>query len=1422
MFNYFAFLESGIRAPSADPHRDGVRLAEKCMKKLRKLNDPDQFPPRLLILIASCEYLPKVKAQRLIDGIYTVFPETVPLIGSSAAAVFFDNRISERGALLICIASRLIRARVAVGEGADGTKAGVSRAVRRVVEDLGLKPATVAASALRGPKHKTVLSQRLQQIRLLPDPLPHTMILTFLSGSGPDPLQARAMTESLHRGLWEEVEMTIPIVGGVSSANDPKRRKAAIQFAGRSVYKHAVVAALISSGVPLGENLSNGVEWKKRKVLTVKTWSKDGQMIEEFDQGRPSRALAGIGRVVLLKEAPRTSDRIVAISESVHGRREVKMLRELSKDRTPLVPGSPTPDTMYAEAKKAIERSLQSTGMKNPVGCLSLKCISHQRYREILGLAIEDGIKAISKRMLNRRPYVGGFFDGEIGTDKTGRSAYGNWGVATLRFGDELSDDALRERGYSSLRSHSARLSGESDWKTIVTEALDLVYDLGFPGGMLSLMMTNDARVHAVATKGRGPRFGKLSNSVLFDLSSETPLARIIRDGVSRTVSVPIEKDGRKKANAGAIRSYQFVIPLFDPVSEPIALLQVDLGTASSLNRGQANLSDRGKECLDLVGRLVTAALNRVFLWNEKETVRKLDEALVTSLETQSFRDPLQLFLEEALVAFDLKMGHIRRLDQKKRLLVLTVGTGDCHDKATTKRRVLDLGGQTPTVNTFNSKRMRITNDAEVSDEYHQLLRETADPEARKALYNVRSYAIVPFSRSEEKDLTGATSLVTGDLTSVAGTVSAGTVNLLSSEKWFFKEYHKEALHALSNCVRFLIEHLDNKRDEAILKGAIPILSDIKRDDNMRLVLQRSIEAFCTAIGAQYGSLYLEDKDSSLYPLLKPIEWRSEKMEDHSRSLYVLRAQYNWQSELDWVDTAFYKDDEGWIGHTALKAKHPLYVEDLQKEYADRTKYERITKRYDVEIFGDAMSELNPIEAVAVPLEAGGETLGVLTAYRKVAPPASEQPVGFRNITDDLLKLAANPFAGLVNLVWDRRRKEWDDIKESLRDVIFRPLDGQELQHPELNICRTLATNLSAKRVDFYKVRAERPPEWVVGVEIAAASLRRAANPDLSLRENVAPAADNRQVAQAGFIIDAATRSYKGVLTRACIPLLALGEKMVVGVLVLHWDKDSKQAFPLVGHLGMQFLAWLGRRIGSAYRQYDLDAELEMSRANLDVSNIHEEDRMHEVGKYAREIIEKSEANPDLMDVLQWARGIQECLREDTNPPNLERPRTRENLRDMLHRALYKVSRLQSPHGIEPMAHLKQCIDRFDEVWVFGSRDAIEVVLASLVENALEATESTEAAAGASRTSVKLETNDTDKTVHVLISDNGPGPSEVLRVIAELEKGQIPMKNGRRQKGIELSRTLAPLMRGSVEWKENSSDTGTLAIVTLSLAEEEG
>ncbi|HKS40474.1 MAG TPA: FIST N-terminal domain-containing protein, partial [Blastocatellia bacterium] len=599
MSNFLAFIDAGISAPGSDSVEDGRDLAKACIKRLEKLENQEQFPPKLLILLTSPAFLGANRAQQLITGVHTEFKEhfkkDIPTIGSSVAAVFYENKIHAEGALLVCLASRIIEAEVAV--------------VTDVSQKIEDAPANIV-EALH------INSQAAQQTSLLP----HRLLLTFLPGTGQSDIEARQLTEKLHNNLWAAVNYQIRIVGGVSSANDPDRVKTSLQFADQAVYKDAIVAALISSGVPLGENLTNGVDWNEEEVLKVQEVSTDGRYIKKLEGSTLNEWMDDKRRFVLFKQWSRSSDRVMAFSDNRSDPRAIQVLREVKKGDY-LSPGELTPRVMYKNARKAIERSKESMRIKNPIGCFSMKCTSHYREKEFLELKIEDGIAHLSNEMLKGRPYVGGFFDGEIGMDKTGRSVYGNWGVATIVFGDEHSDSTLMQRGYASMNAHSAALSGTFDLNEALNESVDLICDIGFPGAMISFLLPGYHKTYIIAQKAKGPRFSKIKEITQRDLDGDDVLARIVREKIGDPYFIPDsikEKDCDRVAIEKSGIISQCVIRLRDPKNNTLGILQVDLGDS----RYKTDLYPKEKEMLDSIGAFIAANLSRIFIWNENEIAR--------------------------------------------------------------------------------------------------------------------------------------------------------------------------------------------------------------------------------------------------------------------------------------------------------------------------------------------------------------------------------------------------------------------------------------------------------------------------------------------------------------------------------------------------------------------------------------------------------------------------------------------------------------------------------------------------------------------------------------------------------------------------------------------------------------------------------
>src|SRR5207244_3170918 len=138
--------------------------------------------------------------------------------------------------------------------------------------------------------------------------------------------------------------------------------------------------------------------------------------------------------------------------------------------------------------------------------------------------------------------------------------------------------------------------------------------------------------------------------------------------------------------------------------------------------------------------------------WEENRIGRELDRTLNNSLSKTSLDEALQTFLEGALRAFSLKMGHIRIFNNESNTLDLRAGVGSYFKTAQNSRVSPDTGDWSPSVQAFTEGKITIINDAQHNDSHLALRRRyDDDQDMGEALDKIGSYANVPFRTTEDK-----------------------------------------------------------------------------------------------------------------------------------------------------------------------------------------------------------------------------------------------------------------------------------------------------------------------------------------------------------------------------------------------------------------------------------------------------------------------------------------------------------------------------------------------------------------------------------------------------------------------------------------------------------------------------------------------
>jgi hypothetical protein len=921
MLSYLAFIHHGIES-IGNPLSDGKILAERCIGQLEALENPDQFPPRLLILLASSAYLDPPKSEQLLNGVLYGFDEknyrNVPLMGCSVAAVFFNRRIYHEGALLVCLASRLLEAKV---EASPDTRHNPEKAIQSLLQKLELF--TEEGEEIHSFANRT--------------------FFTFFPGFGANKYPA----PELHDILRTQLEARVSIFGGVASADDPQRLRSGILFANRKIHRHAVVAASVECGTPFGISLTQGLTDTGRILNVAELDAQDPRVILEFREGGVAAEMERLQKFSPMPLFTNLAlDRDPIVDTPIVNENTVRLTREIRKHE-PFHILIPEPERMRQTFRSGVKRSLDKEWLLNPIGALGFRCTGLLRHHESIQLDLEYENALIEHDLAlrgipNEKPFVGGFVDGEAGVDRNGKSVIGNWSNTTLVFGDELRFRTPIYRSFDRLAVFAGRRVAE-DLKTGLNGLTQLIYDIGFPGAMLSFCLSDYEQRIIVGVSASGPRYGKVLDQMLtYPLDGDDTLALAAREQQAQLI---IDSRGiaggsiEAAAEAGIVS--QYIVPLAGNGSEIVALLQIDLGDISY----DTHLYPTEKTVLESLGKIINSGLKRIFNWEENKILRKLDQAMSIGLSASTIKQGLQLYLEQALAAFRLKQGHIRIAQEDLHCLSLVAGLGEYYEETRKKRPNIDFGDLSLTAQTFRAGEIIVINDAQHNKAHYEMCERWKDEEVLcQKLRAVGAYANVPFASNRGE---------------------RGTINLVSYAPWFFTQFHESTLKLLGERVGFLLETLRRKEGESFLLGVSPQFSKIYDLNDMDAVLASEIKQFAKTVNARVASLYLWEED---------------------RQRYILRAQYGWPKP-EWVNAAYYIKKEFWTGTLALASKLDRrgklwqHIRDLHGYYSGALPSAR---RFSTYAFGQELSDEFRMEAIPLQLRIAEDLLGVLTLYRPI------------------------------------------------------------------------------------------------------------------------------------------------------------------------------------------------------------------------------------------------------------------------------------------------------------------------------------------------------------------------------------------------------------------------------------------------------
>jgi signal transduction histidine kinase len=1279
MLSYLGFIHHGI-ASAGEPLADGETLARNCLKKLNKLDDPEQFPPRLLILLASPAYLDAVKAEQLLSGIFQVFDaaghEDLELIGCSAAAIFFDKHVYRRGALLVCLASRLLEANVSVSPDITNDS---DRAINKGVKALLTKLELLTRD------NRPVQS------------FGNRTLFTFFPGFS----RQGYMAPKLHESLRTQLGSQMPIFGGVASGDDPERIRPGFLFAKRRVYRKALVAATIECGTPFGMSLTQGLEDTDKTYTVSELSPSDPRVITRFQEGTASEIWEGIRQispVPLFANLELDRDRIVDLP--VLEGEAIKMGRQAQKDELFRLM-IPEPAKMHQAFREGVKRSLMKAWLLNPIGGLGFRCAGLLRHSRRIGIDLNQETALIEHDLSERdssypKPFIGGFVDGEASVDGNGKSVLGNWSNATLAFGDELRFRTPVYRGFDKMAAFAAR-KGPETYGDAIDRLTRLVYDIGFPGAMLSLWQQDDEHDAIIAQAASGSRFKKvLGVAEPIPVDSMDLIAVVAREKRALPVinSRSLPGGSMKAASQQGIIS-QYIAPLVDEKNKVRAILQIGLGDISY----DTALYPSETSVLDALTEIVKSGLNRAFSREQHRIIRDLDQAMKACLSAETIKQGLQDYLTLALTAFGLTKGHIRIANREEHSLKLVVGTGEYFEETRKARPSIDFGDRSPTAQAFRNEKVIIINDARHHSSHQEMCERWKKKRAlHERLREIGSYANIPF-KSEGGE--------------------RGTINLVSADPWFFSSYHDVAINALSERVGFLLENLRRKQQESFLVGVSPQFSEIEDLNNVSEVLKREVNRFADAMSAQFASLYL---------------WHE------GRGRFILQAQHGWVNP-EFLNVAYYKDNEQWSGSTALGGI-PRHIPDLFDFYQNNP---LCVKRYSEGAFGAPLSVDFTVEAVAVELRVAKHRLGVLTLYRKTQPGTASR---FFTTDSKLLQRGADSLAGLIAILEVNRREMWRAKEHERRQEVYGATVSGAPSEFEARVCKQVLVSYHARKVRFYKteIADEGPPR----IELKASFELNTATAEVV----EAAALSSGERGLVGEVVRLNRKEEKRVKTeneedldhsqrtalanrvkRVCIPLVS--EKKLIGVLDLHWPFSHKPANSLNYEHSESHLLVLGEIIGSAYRRTQakislIRSEKKMDRSSLavQVTSAYVLQHQHELGKIVQNMIGLLEAleraftggspreQRSIIDELSrhCTDSSQELTRiVDIGSRVVDQADENISVRSLVHSALAKKRNRLAALQIS-VNH--DCVD--NNLHICADPALFEIVLTNLIDNAID------------------------------------------------------------------------------------------------------
>ncbi|MBI5821361.1 MAG: hypothetical protein HZA88_20530 [Verrucomicrobia bacterium] len=829
---FVRFAVGKLKSPSDSPSNDGASLAQQC---LDFLGDKERFRPQLFVFLPTGAFAPY---RSVLLGVRNRLADEgfgdVPLIGASVAVCLFDEDAYERGALLVCLGSRFIKAEAAV---AVDAKVDYKRAVGEILESLKLTD----RSAL--------------------NPFNNRFLFTFLPGLSEDELSSDFIGGETVGELRNRTDGRLPMFGGVSCGGLTLSR--GCQFKNDAVYDSAAVVALVECHNLYGLALADGLKEAGRSFRVTKSTG-NGHVIEAFEEGTPEHIMKQIPAGWFLGEYSADGEHKVGIPRLVGNKMH---LRRSFTDNSVLHLLQPDTTSMVATTRNVLNRERERLCLKPSrlAGLFGIGCVGRYKAREKIGLDVRQTLRCLTGAYPGMG-FAGCYMEGEIGVMPLGCPVLGNWSVSMAFFGDDIADPAEALLGYDLFEQRACESEPQS-----LDEALNWIVRgvgyMGFPGAMVSLVMSRDRNERWIIARHA---FGKQWEDVIKPrtqrpLPGGDILAIVAREGKSRFV-----KDSNEASECchldtvhAAGTMSQYVMPLRDPQGMTLAVLQVDLGDM----RDTEKLGGKRRAVLEAIGRSGATMLGRVIHTDELKTSRLLDKAFIECLSCESEDLAVRQFTDKASKILDLN-AHSRLLDDNGKNLRLVGGRGDYFTLAWTKRKVIEIDDASPSAEVLRTCLPVYSNDTKGDSNAMPILRQyQSDTPLGQALRNMRAFADFPIMLPNQKP--------------------EGLVSFYSNKPWIFTESTFRSLADIGQRLCVLLTHIRQRLKGHRLSAEAGFLREItpQLDPNVDLhtALRNQAAHTMAAARADVVSFFLWDDIKKRFILRAQAGWANTQWVDVAR-----------------------------------------------------------------------------------------------------------------------------------------------------------------------------------------------------------------------------------------------------------------------------------------------------------------------------------------------------------------------------------------------------------------------------------------------------------------------------------------------------------------------------------------------------------